>query len=110
MKIAILLKSGPGEDNAERALQTALDMLEQGHRVSLFLLQEAVRLCVPGTRPDRTMNIKKLIDMNLEVHVLDDDAKLRGIDTVSKNLGVLEGSYDSLVALMESSEQVVGIL
>jgi sulfur relay (sulfurtransferase) complex TusBCD TusD component (DsrE family) len=38
MKIAILLKSGPGTDAAARALQTAADMLAQGHSVSLYLL------------------------------------------------------------------------
>jgi hypothetical protein len=36
MKIAMLLRSGPATEKAARALQTAEDMLSQGHAVSLF--------------------------------------------------------------------------
>lgn len=39
MKIAILLKNGPGTDEAGGALQTADDMLARGNAVSLYLLQ-----------------------------------------------------------------------
>jgi hypothetical protein len=38
MKIAILLKSGPGSPETFRALQTAGDMLAQSHTVILYLL------------------------------------------------------------------------
>lgn len=110
MKIAVLLKSGPGSENAERAFQTVSDMLQQGHRVSLFLIQEAVRFCCGDIRSDRPMTFKKLMDKDLEVHALNDDAELRGIDVTSTNQSVLEGSYDSLISLIESCDRVVGIL
>jgi len=110
MKVAILLKSGPCTDEADFALQTAADMLEQGHTVSLFLLQEAVRFCGPAIKRSDSMDLRALINKNLEVHVLTHDAKLRGIDVQSISQPISDGSYESLVDLLESCERVVGIL
>lgn len=110
MKIAILLKNGPSTDEADRALQTAADMLAQGHGVSLYLLQEAVRFCGPAMKASTFMELQALIERDLEVHVLSRDAALRGIDVSCAGQGILEGSYDSLVDLMESCDRVVGIL
>ena len=110
MKIAILLKSGPCTDEADRALQTAADMLAQGHAVSLYLLQEAVRFCLPAKKCPGYMNLQKLIDSRLQVHVLAQDARLRGIEAPAYDSNILAGSYDSLVDLMDSSGRVVGIL
>ncbi len=109
MKIAILLKNGPCTDEADRALRTASDMLAQGHTVSLYLLQEAVRFCVPGISSN-SMGLQELIEKYLEIHVLTSDAELRGINTSSADQGILEGTYESLVDLMESCDRVVGIL
>lgn len=50
MNIGFLRKSGPGTVGADRALQSAADMLTQGHSVSLFPMQEAVRFCHPGNQ------------------------------------------------------------
>lgn len=110
MKIAILLKSGPCTDEADRALQTAADMLAQGHTVSLFLLQEAVRFCRPAMKYSNSTGLQKLIDRNLDVHVLNHYAELRGINAPSAGQAISDGSYESLVDLMESCDQVVGIL
>ena len=110
MKVAILLKSGPCTDEAEFALQTAADMLEQGHTVSLFLLQGAVRFCGPAIKRSDSMDLRPLINKNLEVHVLTHDAKLRGIDMQSIGHPISDGSYESLIHLLESCERVVGIL
>jgi sulfur relay (sulfurtransferase) complex TusBCD TusD component (DsrE family) len=110
MKIAILLKSGPCTDGADRALQAASDMLAQGQRVSLFLLQEAVRLCSPSLKRSDSMDLGRLRDKNLEVYALGQDAKLRGMDVTCGGQQVLEGSYDSLIDLMVSSDRVIGIL
>lgn len=110
MRIAILLKSGPCTDEADRALQTASDMLAQGHTVSLFLLQEAVRFCRPAMKRSDSMDLRRLIEKNLEVHVLTRDAKLRGIDAPPVGQPIFDGSYESLIDLLESCDQVVGIL
>lgn len=111
MKIAILLKSGPCTDEADRALQTASDMLAQGHNVNLYLLQEAVRFCRPAAKYSNAMTPQELMDnKNLEVHALTDDAELRGIDTSSTDQGISDGSYESLIDLLESCDQVVGLL
>jgi sulfur relay (sulfurtransferase) complex TusBCD TusD component (DsrE family) len=110
MKIAILLKSGPCTDEADRALQTAEDLLAQGHTVSLFLLQEAVRFCHPVTKRSDSMDLRRLTDKKLDVHVLSQDAKLRGMDVTSISQSISEGSYESLIDLLESSDRVVGLL
>src|SRR4030042_3272823 len=110
MKIAILLKSGPCTDEADHALQTTADMLAQGHRVSLFLLQEAVRFCRPPVKRPGSREIQEITNQNLEVHVLAQDAELRGIED-SVIIGTLfKGTYDSLIELMESCDRVIGVL
>ena len=100
MKIGILLKSGPGSPESTRALQTAGDMLAQGHMVNLYLLQDAVRLCTHST------GLHSLIAKNLRVNVLE----LRGITLPSAGQAVSGGSYESLIDLLESCDQVIGIL
>jgi sulfur relay (sulfurtransferase) complex TusBCD TusD component (DsrE family) len=110
MRIAILLKSGPCTDEAGRGLQTAADMLAQGHSVTLYLLQEAVRLCQLRTECPNTAKIQDLMGKDLTVNVLTRDAELRGVDVAAAGLSVAEGSYESLVDLMSSCDRVVGIL
>jgi sulfur relay (sulfurtransferase) complex TusBCD TusD component (DsrE family) len=110
MKIAILLKNGPCTDEAARALQTAGDMLSQGHTVSLYLLQEAVHLCRQGMTCSGSIDLQSLIKKNLRVHVLTHDAELRGISVPSADQAISGGSYESLIDLMESCDRVVGVL
>ncbi|MBW1659880.1 MAG: DsrE family protein [Deltaproteobacteria bacterium] len=110
MKVTILMKSRPCKDEARRVLQMAEDMLAQGHNVSLYLLQEAVRLCSSNSKCSDFEKLKTLVEKDLQVYVLTHDAKLRGIAVPSGDLGILEGSYEALVDLMESCDRVVGIL
>ena len=110
MKTVILLKNGLCTDEAGRALQTADDMLTQGHTVSLFLLQEAVRFCRPRTECANTARLQELILKNLEVNVLTTDAELRGIDIAAADSATKDSSYEALVDLITSSDRVVGIL
>jgi sulfur relay (sulfurtransferase) complex TusBCD TusD component (DsrE family) len=109
MKVAILLKSGPHTDDAGRALEIAADMLAQGHTVSIFLLQDAVRFCQLDGKSPNSMRLHDLIAKNLEVHVLMRDAELRGLKAPAAAGEYLEGSYESVVDLMESCDRVVGI-
>jgi sulfur relay (sulfurtransferase) complex TusBCD TusD component (DsrE family) len=110
MKIAILLKKGPGTDEAGRALQTADDMLAQGHTIDLYLLQEAVRFCQPLAECSNTDKLKNLITKDLNVNVLTADAELRGVDIRKSGLAIADGSYEALVDLMTSCDRVIGIL
>jgi sulfur relay (sulfurtransferase) complex TusBCD TusD component (DsrE family) len=110
MKIAILLKSGPCTDEADRALQTAEDLLAQNHTVSLYLLQEAVRFCGFAMKRSDSMDLGRLTDKNLKVHVLSQDAKLRGMDLTSAGQPISEGSYEFLIDLLESCDRVIGLL
>ena len=109
MKVVILVKSGPSTDDAGRALQTADDMLAEGHAVSVYLLQEATRFCQPRNNCPNTARFGDLTAKKLEVNVLTQDAELRGID-FSAASGISNGTYESLVDLMASSDRVVGIL
>jgi sulfur relay (sulfurtransferase) complex TusBCD TusD component (DsrE family) len=110
MKIALVLKSGPCTDEADRALQTAADMIGQGHTVSLYLMQEAVRFCSAPMKRSNSIGLKELMDKKLEMHVLTHDAELRGIDLAVHGQAIVKGSYDSLIALLESCDRIVGIL
>jgi sulfur relay (sulfurtransferase) complex TusBCD TusD component (DsrE family) len=110
MKIAILLKSGPCTDEAGRALQTADDMLAQGHSVSLYLLQEAVRFCRPRTTCPDSGKLAELIAKNLQAYVLPRDAELRGSGGSTAGSAISDGSYEALVDLMTTCDRVVGIL
>lgn len=109
MKIAILLKNGPGTTEAARTLQTAADLIDQGHTVSLYLLQEAVRFCSHSPQDSGPTALRSLMGKNLSVHVLARDAELRGIRLASTAQAVTQGSYESLVDLLESSDRVIGI-
>lgn len=87
-----------------------VDMLAQGHDVSLYLLQEAVRFCRPrATCPD-SGKLTELIAKNLQVCVLPRDAELRGIDGSTAGSAISDGSYEALVDLMTTCDRVVGIL
>jgi sulfur relay (sulfurtransferase) complex TusBCD TusD component (DsrE family) len=110
MKIAILLKSSPGTDEAERMLQTAADLLTQGHSVHLYLLQDAVRFCIEfGTKPE-PLGLPRLMEQGLAIHVLTRDAELRGLAESAAGSKIQPGSYESLVDLMESCDRVIGLL
>jgi len=50
------------------------------------------------------------MDKKLEVHVLAHDAQMRGIDAPAHEQAVVQGSYDSLISLLDSCDRVVGIL
>ena len=110
MNIAILLKNGPCTDEAGRALQTAGDMLAEGHSVSLYLLQEAVRFCRPRAECANTAKLADLIGKDLRVNVLTPDAELRGVAVATAGPAISEGSYETLVDLVTSCDRVVGIL
>jgi sulfur relay protein TusB/DsrH len=110
MKITILLKNGPGTAEAERALQTASDMLSKGHSVQLYLLQDAVNFCRPNQKHTSFMEMNRLIDEKLGVNVLIQDAELRGLDLKSVKRTISNGDYESLIDLVESSDRVIGML
>jgi hypothetical protein len=57
-----------------------------------------------------SIGLKELMDKKIDVHVLAHDAELRGIDPATQGQAIVKGSYDSLIALLESCDRVVGIL
>lgn len=58
----------------------------------------------------KSIGLKELMDKKLEVHVLAHDAQMRGIDAPAHEQAVVQGSYDSLISLLDSCDRVVGIL
>lgn len=83
-------------------------MLDQGHSVHLFMLQDAVHFCrsAQGSWTD----LNELINEKFSVHVLVQDAELRGIAFSAIHQEISHGEYETLVDLMESSDRVVGLL
>lgn len=111
MKIAMLIKSGPSTAEAARALQTAGDLLSQGHAVSLWLLQDAVNLGRPVPGSPAAAVLADLIAKNLHVHILGCDAALRGLAAFpAAGAPIAAGDYDALIELLESSDRVIGLL
>jgi sulfur relay (sulfurtransferase) complex TusBCD TusD component (DsrE family) len=110
MKVAILLKSGPCTNEAERAFLTAADLLAQGYSVSLFLLQEAVRLSGPPVGGPTSPSLQELFGQDLDVYVLTRDAVLRGLTEPPVYPEISGATYDSLVDIMDSSDRVIGLL
>ncbi len=110
MKIAVLLKSGPFTAEAHRALQTAADLLSEDHAVHLYLLQDAVNFCQTDVKDDASRGMNCFLDEKLNVHVLVQDAALRGIDVDSAGRPVAGGDYDSLADLVTTSDRVIGLL
>ena len=51
-----------------------------------------------------------MIAKNLEVNALNADAEMRGIEISAASIKISGGSYESLIDLMTSCDQVVGIL
>ena len=68
-----------------------LVMIAQGHTVSLFLLQEAVRFCRTSMKRSDSMDLRRLIENNLEVQVLTQDANMRGIEVSTSGQPILGG-------------------
>jgi sulfur transfer complex TusBCD TusB component (DsrH family) len=85
-------------------------MLAQGHDVSLYLLQEAVRFCQPRADCSDSAKLQDLIAKHLEVSALTTNASLRGIDASAADPAISDGSYEALVDLMTSCDRVVGNL
>ncbi|MBW2430370.1 MAG: hypothetical protein PVH74_04750 [Desulfobacterales bacterium] len=110
MKIAVLLKSGPSSVEAHRALRVTSDMLSQGHTVYLYLLQDAVHFCQPDIENASSIELNRLVGEKLRVNFLIQDAELRGIDVKSVKKETPAGNFETLMDLMESSDQVIGLL
>ncbi len=108
MKITVLLKSGPSTTESKRAFQVVAGMLHQGHSVHLFMLQDAVHFCRSAQRS--WTDLEELINEKLSVHVLVQDAELRGIALGAIHQEILRGEYEALVDLMESSDRVIGLV
>ena len=101
-RIAVLVSSSPTSDNARRAFTLAADLAEEGHKVTLALLEDAT---LAGTTADLGLPVGKCES----ILVLTSDLRLRGFDETSLIPGCAGGTYGDLVTLiMEGSDQALG--
>ena len=101
-RIAVLVCSSPTSEGARRAFSLASDLTEQGHGVTLALLEDAT---LAATAAGLGLPVGKCE----RILVLTSDLKLRGFDEMSLIPGCAGGTYGDLVTLiMEGSDQVLG--
>ena len=101
-RIAVLVCSSPTSEGARRAFALASDLTEQGHRVTLALLEDAT---LAATAAGLGLSAEKYE----RVLVITGDLRLRGFDEASLIPGCASGTYGDLVTMiMEGSDQVLG--
>ena len=101
-RISVLVASAPTSSSAERAFQLIRDLADQGHRVTLCLLEDGVYAAtgrVAGAPLDRCA----------AVLALEPDLRLRGIAAESLHPACRGGGYGDVVELvMTASDQTLG--
>jgi len=102
--ILILISSAPSSSNACAAFDLATQLRQQGHRVSVFLLQDAVLAALAHT-PNAALT------PDIDCYALDEDLTLRGFGVHQLAPGVHSAGYSALVELMlERDGKVIGAL
>lgn len=101
--ILLLITSAPSSADAQRAWQTARTLSDQGHPVTLFLLQDGVlagleQVTMPDLPPD------------IRCHVLDEDLALRGFAPLDLHKHVEAANYGKLIDLFDDHTRVIGAL
>ncbi|MFZ5814100.1 MAG: DsrH/TusB family sulfur metabolism protein [Bacillota bacterium] len=101
-RISVLLASAPTSPSARRAFQLMEDLTEQGHLVTLCLLEDGVYAAtgkLEGVPLDRCAAVLALTE----------DMRLRGIDAGSLPAAVRPASYGEVVdRVMTGSDQTLG--
>jgi tRNA 2-thiouridine synthesizing protein B len=108
--ILILLSSGPTSRNALRALHLAHLLRGQGHRVSVYLLQDGVLCALTGPGFAVQGMVEEAKGNGVGFYVLDEDLALRGFQEKQLIPEVRVSDYSALVDLMmERSDSVLGV-
>ncbi len=102
--ILLLVNSAPSSSNAQRAWQTARMLREQGHPVTVFLMQDGVLAGLEGETP-----LSKL-PPDIRCHVLGEDLALRGFAPSDLGAHVEMADYAELVDLLDQHPRVIGAL
>lgn len=101
-RISVLVTSAPAAASAQRAFQLIRDLADQGHQITLCLLEDGVYAAtgqVPGVPLDRCS----------AVLALEPDTGLRGIGTSGLHTPCRLCGYSDVVDLvMTGSDQTLG--
>ena len=102
--ILMLINSAPSSPNASRAWQTARTLHEQGHPVTLFLIQDGVLAALNGEAA--------LGDLPSDIgcYVLGEDLALRGFTPLKLREQVQVADCARLVDLFDQHTRVIGAL
>lgn len=96
----IVVRSGPGTSEAERALSLALAMRERPATVTLALIQDAVLLAAAAGALPAQQRLREAIGAGLRCVYLADDFALRGFGPDQALEGCVPVDYDGLVDLL----------
>ncbi len=104
LAVLLLVNSTPSSANAQRAWQTACTLHEQGHPVTLFLMQDGVFAAL-----DEETALHDL-PHNIGCYVLGEDLALRGFTPLKLREPVQVADYAQLVDLFDQHPRVIGAL
>jgi len=90
----VIVKNAPDTTDGKRGIQMAMDMA-----ADMVLLQNGVYFA-RAERPER---------FHGTVYVLDDDARLRGLQESGMGKGIKRLAYEGLIDLMTKADKVVGM-
>lgn len=109
--ILILISGGPYSGRAVDALKLAASMCEQGHRVSVFLIQDGV-LCALGEGDTEAHRVfQGLASGGVASFCMGEDLTMRGYGANELSAGVEVSDYGHLVGLTtELDHRVIGVL
>ena len=102
--ILLLVNSAPSSVNAQRAWQTAQSLHEQGHAVTVFLIQDGVLAGLNGETALRDL------PREITSYVLGEDLQLRGFTQLKLRERVQVADYARLVDLFDQHTRVIGAL
>ena len=116
--ILLLVNSAPSSPNLKRAFGSALALKEQGHPVSMFLLQDAVLAGLREEGLDRSQpnssgahpHAAQALNAGVSLYSLVEDLALRGYAASNLWDGIQAGDYGQLVDLFDRHTRVIGTL
>ncbi|MEW6404314.1 MAG: DsrH/TusB family sulfur metabolism protein [Chloroflexota bacterium] len=102
--ILMLVNSTPSSANAQRTWQLARTLHEQGHSVTLFLIQDGVLAALNGETALRGL------PRGIGCYVLGEDLALRGFTPLKLREQFQVADYAQLVDLFDQHTRVIGAL
>ncbi len=108
MKIGILLTTSPESQNSYTVVQLARAALNQGHQVSLFVMDDGVFNLKANPKNLWSAEFSALIQAGAQITLCASNAESRGLEKGELIDGVVFGSqYDHAMILKESDRFLV---